>query len=638
MAKSIIDVQVDSGSFDAFKAEFEKYKSALEEMPETWQEISGEIGEGAAAAEVYADRISKAQTHSKNLNALLDQTVDDWNKIHISVNAAYSDESTKRADKLKKSTFDARTWMKDAAEYSKSLGERVKDTTESLLKWSGIVGVFSGLAGAGGLFGINRMAANAGNLRYESMGLGVTGGQYQAAGINFNKAVDNPSALMGSIQNAQYDVSKRWAFNAMGVNPNNANLTQLTGEMLKAAKRTFASSGSTLQGAEAHGLTQFFSLNDLVRLKNMSDAEIDAMSKRAEADSKQLALSDRTLRSWQDFNQQMNRSGTQIENTFISGLLPLAKPLGNLSDAFSKAVGVFLKSPLIGEGLEKLAGGLDTFSKYLESPDFPKDVQSFMTTLKELVTGVGSIVKGIVRIGQWFSGKTEDIAPGAPDSVTIAGVNIPRPEMAKPEIDPATGKPKPFTFGVPDAQHGSSGLDKRSWFSGIADKAADDLKASKEWSDDPNNLYNKWFRKPIAERQHNPLNLRAAPGAPVVNGFAAFNSDDEGLRAAAWQLRRYGSGATTGKPLNTINDIVSTWAPKSDNNDTDAYIKSVVKSTNYKADQQLNMNDPAVLAQLIAAMSKVENSRSNFTPGGVQVTISNNTGGNANVSTMQLAH
>lgn len=620
MAKSIIDVQVDSGSFDAFKAEFEKYKSALEDMPKTWQEIAAEIGESGVAAEAYADHVNKAQTHSRNLNNLMGQTVDDWNKIHVSVNSAYSDETTKHANKLEKSTFNARTWMKDAAQYSKSLGERVKDTTESLLKWSGIVGIFSGLAGASGLFGINRMAANAGNLRQDSMGLGVTSGQYQAAGINFGKAVDNPSALMGSIQNAQYDVSKRWAFNAMGVNPNNSNLTQLTGEMLKAAKRTFASSGSTLQGAEAHGLTQFFSLNDLVRLKNMSDAEIDAMTKRAEADSKQLALSDRTLRSWQDFNQQMNRSGTQIENTFINGLLPLARPLTNLSDAFSKAVAVFLKSPLIGEGLEKLAGGLDTFSKYLESPEFPKDVQSFITTLKSLVSGVGSIVNGIIRIGQWFSGKTEELAPAAPDSVTIAGVNIPRPEMAKHD---------------PNAQYGSSGLDKRSWLSGPADWFHDHLYSDYKTQKD----YNEWRKLPIAERNNNPLNLRSSRFASAQSGgFSVFKNNDDGLRAAAWQLKRYGSGESFGKPVNTIEDIINHWAPKSDNNDTDAYIKSVVGSTHYKADQPLNMSDPAVLAQLIAAMSKVENNRSNFTPGGVQVIISNNTGGNANVSTMQLAH
>jgi len=102
---------------------------------------------------------------------------------------------------------------------------------------------------------------------------------------------------------------------------------------------------------------------------------------------------------------------------------------------------------------------------------------------------------------------------------------------------------------------------------------------------------------PIGIRQRNPGNLRSWGDAAVQNGFAVFKTASEGLSAMAGQLIRYGqSGA------NTIDSIISKWAPSEDGNNVGAYIADIVEKTGFKAKQMLNMYDPATLHALMNAM------------------------------------
>lgn len=95
------------------------------------------------------------------------------------------------------------------------------------------------------------------------------------------------------------------------------------------------------------------------------------------------------------------------------------------------------------------------------------------------------------------------------------------------------------------------------------------------------------------------------PAGPNAGGFQAFNSPEEGVAAISRQLDRYASGATTGKPLTTIRQIVSTWAPPSEN-DTPALIARASRITGFGPDQALDVSDPIVKAKLIEATIRNE--------------------------------
>lgn len=96
----------------------------------------------------------------------------------------------------------------------------------------------------------------------------------------------------------------------------------------------------------------------------------------------------------------------------------------------------------------------------------------------------------------------------------------------------------------------------------------------------------------------------------VGNGgrFASFATPDEGIRAMATQLHRYGTGefqnGAKGK-LNTIRKAISTWAPGNEN-DTEGYIKGVSKALGVSPDAEINMDDPNVIEALSRAIAKQE--------------------------------
>ncbi len=390
-AKAIVDIAVNDDSFNSFLDKFNGYKKAVDELPEAWRMSSRGIGDSAKETEKMRhsmDAVTKAFTDGVASISALNGGLDQLNQS--------LDKAGKTQSDLNKKTSGASNFLSKASKDAKSLAGHLKDATTSLLSWGSIVGVFTGLAGAGGLWGMNRLAGSAAAQRFTAMGLGTTAGGLNSAAVNFQSALGNPVGTLGAIRDAQADLGKRWTFNAMGVDANQ-DPTKLLPQMIKSARDIFVKNGSTQQGAEAYGLTNYFTLDDLNRFKKMSDAEIDAMAKQAAVDTQKLQVSDRQLKQWQDFNIQLDRSKVSISNTFIRGLAPLTPELTKLSDAFSGAIDTVLKSPELGKWIDSLAGGIQKFGNYLASPSFKSDVDAFMSAVEKL----GKVIMSVIG---WITG------------------------------------------------------------------------------------------------------------------------------------------------------------------------------------------------------------------------------------------
>ncbi|MEX5203094.1 lytic transglycosylase domain-containing protein [Citrobacter freundii] len=106
----------------------------------------------------------------------------------------------------------------------------------------------------------------------------------------------------------------------------------------------------------------------------------------------------------------------------------------------------------------------------------------------------------------------------------------------------------------------------------------------------------------LADKNNNPGNIRGRNG---IGGFSGYATEQEGWDAMSNQLMRYFNGQTTGKKLRTVSDIISTWAPPSEN-DTASYIKQVAGFVGVGENQELNLADPNVMAKLRTAMAKHE--------------------------------
>ncbi|GAB7202382.1 lytic transglycosylase catalytic [Dickeya oryzae] len=140
----------------------------------------------------------------------------------------------------------------------------------------------------------------------------------------------------------------------------------------------------------------------------------------------------------------------------------------------------------------------------------------------------------------------------------------------------------------------------------------EEMQKALAWQKDhPGELYVPGNERGI--RNNNPGNIEFAgqEGATSDGRFAKFRTPFEGLRALSRQLLRYYDGKTTGKPLQSVSDIVSTWAPPNEN-DTLAYIAHISQMLGVTPDAQINMRDPNVMATMMNGIIQKENGRNPY--------------------------
>lgn len=108
---------------------------------------------------------------------------------------------------------------------------------------------------------------------------------------------------------------------------------------------------------------------------------------------------------------------------------------------------------------------------------------------------------------------------------------------------------------------------------------------------------------PRGIKNNNPLNIRIGntwlgerPN-PQDKAFEEFVTVEYGYRAAFCILRRY----IKRYQKNTISDIVSTWAPASENN-TQRYIDVVSKLMKLAPDVPIKYEDEETMVRLVMAM------------------------------------
>ena len=622
VAKSIVDIDVNDDKFVAFMERFREYQSALDDLPEAWRVAAVGIGESSKQTE-------KAKGEAKELGAEFNAVSEAILTINSGIDRLNTnlEDSKKKQDEFNKSTRSAKGFLSDATKDAKSLAGHIKEATASLLSWGGIVGIFTGVLGVGGLFGINRLAATTGAQRFTSLGLGTSIGALDSTAINYQKALGNPAGTLGAIRDSQMDLSKRWTFQAMGINNPDQDPAKLLPQMIRNARDIFVQNGSTLQGAQAHGLTNFFTLDDLNRFKNMSDEEITAMEKRAQQDARMLQITDQQARQWQDFNVQLDYSSQSIRNTFVRGLGPLTPQLSKLSDALSGAIDTVLKSPELGKWIDALARGIERFGNYLSSPEFTSDVLSFMDGVKRLGQSVSRLIDlfaGKISLSEFMSGSSSILG-----SSTREDAEGSQPYVPGSESDPRV-------WGV---------LKWGKMASGVAPTQYDDYfsEAAKKYNVDPRWLKaiaageSSWDQNAVSKAGAKGL-MQVMPGnfQPGENPFDPRDNIMAGARVFSWAmqsangdldeaLRYYNGGVRRGSSENRaypgrIREKYAAMYGEPKSNDATGVDSSEIAKNTSKTNQ--------LLQQIVDGKGG--------RGGSGDVVIYNNTGGNAVVTSAQL--
>jgi tail lysozyme len=372
--KSIVDIAVNDEAFQRFQATFEKYQSQLAKMPASWAKMGQQAKEQRTTFEaVVAAMMAQSELSDK---------------------VSTSESKSERAARSM-----SQSWL-GMARSTGTVAKNILSATTSLLKWTALTGVFSGLLGAGGLFGIDRLAAGAAAGRRSAMGLGVSYGEQKSFEVNYARLVD-PQTFLSNVNGVLTDLSKRNALYGAGLTESQikgkdtAEVAALLIPHLKQiADRT--PTAQLQQVLSAYGLDQFVSVQDMERFKAMSPAEFAQMQRGYTSGRGRFAQDDATLKKWQDFSTKLQTAGSTIESVFIRGLVRLEPGLEKLTDSFTKTVTAFLGSDTVKHWLDALGPALEGFGKYIGSKQFQDDVATF-------AANVGLLSQAIVKGLQWLN-------------------------------------------------------------------------------------------------------------------------------------------------------------------------------------------------------------------------------------------
>lgn len=364
--KSVVSVEVNDVSFREFMRLYAKYETALKKAPTTWALVNKNIDGSKESFDKLVGQMSAAN-----------------------VQAQLRVKAQEQADRLTKSS--AERWQ-SMARSTREFARNIGDATTALLRWSAI----SGLVGAGGLFGLDRLGLAAAGSRRSALGLGASIGGQEAFKANFGRLVD-PEAFLSNVAGAKFDVTKRVGLISGGLSSQQigGDTAQTAVALLRNLKKIADETTPALyaQVLQARRLDQFASPTDLERLRNTSPAEFSRLEGQYGKRRSQFDLDPNVAERWQDFVTQLGNAGKSIETVLVKGLVSLTPGLGKLSEAVEKFFGVLLeKGGPLERWITAAGAGIEKFAGYIGKPEFEKDVKSFIDSVGRMADAVGRVV------------------------------------------------------------------------------------------------------------------------------------------------------------------------------------------------------------------------------------------------------
>lgn len=561
--KSIIDVEINDSEFEEFAATFEKYQQALAKTPKDW-EASGKAQRPTVAAfqAIAAALLAQSALQAKRLKTLKDEA------------------------KVEK---DSSSYWRDMVRSSREVAANASSIAKSVLSTIGVGAIFSGLLGAGGLYGLDALAGAVGNNRRSALGLGSTIGEKRAFDLNYGRIVDTGSVL-GGVQESLSDVTKRQALYGAGLTEGDLagkDAAQIAALLIPRLKALADRTPTALLGqvASAYGLGQFgIGTQELQRLQKTSAGEVGEYGRAFTHDRLRLNVPDKRAKEYQDFYVQLSRAGEQIENVFVRGIAPLVPALAKFSESVVTTIANFADRMIRSGALDKFAGAIQGFADYLGTKPFQDNVKLFA----EDVVALGAAVHNALV----FFGAVLGVKAHPNDTVTqaVGGAFHDRIAVNAPGI--ARGD---HLRAIGNAIGSFADL---GWVLGDRPNA--------------NNIGNL---RPVGAR----------------SGFRQYNSLEGGIGGLAADLRY----KIRVHHYDTLAKLIPHYAPKEDHNDPAAYIRAL-RSQGVDPEARIDVRNNEMMARAMHAISVVEKGQKRSTPYEVILRVLNGTGSSVVVSANQL--
>ena len=419
--KSVIDIDINDGAWKSFIEQHQRYQEALQKAPALWKHAAAEAG-------AMADKIESATDELKKQANLSDKMAKAESQQERELSAVEKH--------WKKILEHSEAIKKNAAEAGGSMSEGGSGLGNMLGGVGGMLGRFGGGLGIGGIAGMaigllgsvalgaitktiglalqtiqyadsfaHRISAE----RRDASGFGLSIGQHRAFGLDFGRAIDTESFLSDVVE-AQTNPAAAGLLYRFGINP--AGKTgDVALQLLDRERRLAVSTDMSQLGLLNTQWGTHQSIEDWLRLKNMSEGEYQDYRSKYMGDQTDLNVTDATARRQQNLAIHLDRNGLLMDNAKLAKLNKFAPGIAGMSDAELRATRTFLNNKHIDDAFNYMAKKVNDVANSLGSPH----TQALINGTIDDIFGLGNAAKGaaaalwgIVKGGAHGVGKALD--------------------------------------------------------------------------------------------------------------------------------------------------------------------------------------------------------------------------------------
>lgn len=527
-------------------------------------------------ADEFLNGKKKVQEGVKELG---DTVTKEWQEIGATTTEA-GEQVSKSGDKIQRSARKTGKDLKDASFDIKKFGN------EAVSSFRGAYVAAAGFLGIGaGLYGIKQLFTSTANeivlASNQAKFFGTDVNKMFGVRRGFQQAGLNGDAFIGASGNARMalaNIADPTVFGGLtgaaqnlltigartGVNINNlGDPNKALEEFTQYGKGH--SQESLMQVMAALG----FDPTDAARIKTGElKSLVDSETKKSNITAAQVKEQENLLVTLGQLDSEFDRLRQDLAIAFAPEVMSALKTFGDwIKEHHGDIIGFFRDAGDKIKSFTDAVGGAENALKILAGIYIGKNA------LGLAAAGAGGAGKGLGG----FLGRLGLLGAGVYYSGDIADASTPDSVMNMRDED------KPFLY-------------QKHWLERLL---------GIEYQDDVAGTARNGAGRTLAERNNNPGNLRGSSGE---GGFSGYSTEQEGWDAMSKQLMMYFNGTSRAagfKKLRNVQDIISTWAPPSEN-DTDSYVKEVANYIGVAPRDEINLADPNVMGRLRSAMARRE--------------------------------
>ncbi|QIN63118.1 hypothetical protein SBC1_31420 [Caballeronia sp. SBC1] len=590
----VIRIQIDAEDFDKFADRWNLYRTQVADQPEAWKETNAEV---------------------KVLKSRFEDTAAAFAKL----------EKSAQNPRFERSVTKFGTQGKAAEKDWRAIGKHVEKTHRDM---SGLARMTIGLSafgkgfgavtavGAAALGATKKAADDFSNQNKQNREIGLKPGEATAFKDQYGPPLGANAgdlANISAIKQNRGRWSEIYTATAGGVSANDIETKPVVELYLEAlqkaaeAKKRFGGNGGLW--ADSSGANALFGTGTLNNAATRDDAWFQQTYGQYAEERDKVAQRQPDLDQSTAFVQKWNDDMSQVKTGFEKALMPLEPKFIDAAKGIANFIDELNKSGEIGKDIDLAITAFKKFEKAGDEAGAWIDAKLKLAGITVDKNGVtveaGSPAAETLAYGRTFADEwKKDHSFIYADGIDAKSATLMGGILGDHTGDAANARNKALLGEfLPWASNASSraGAWVKDYMTGGGTFGMPGYKPSppapgEHW-DWPYQGSGGTSPASGQSKKNNPGNLRPANG----KGFASFDSVDAGVSAMDRQLEIYAGR----DHLNTLNGIISKYAPPSENN-TGAYIRDVSARTGFKADDKLNMSDPRVRAALESAMIQHE--------------------------------